>query len=221
MVPLVLFFFSQFVLGIGQTLYYSLGQSYLDDNTLRSNTPMLLAYAMSLRMCGPVAGYGLGYMALKSYIDPTKTPLIDNTDPRWLGAWWMGWIFLGIPMLLLSFLIRMFPSRMQQKQDPCAANEEEPLDGENRERNIEVNGLVKSDKLKNLKGFPAALMRLLKNKVLIFNILASIFYALGSAGYTYFLSKYIEVQFNKSRSNATILIGPLTIAGDYEFFVFY
>lgn len=85
LVPLVLMFMSQFVLGIGTTLYFSLGQSYLDDNTLRTNTPMMLAYAMSLRMFGPVAGYGLGYLSLNLYIDPTKTPLIDNKDPRWLG----------------------------------------------------------------------------------------------------------------------------------------
>lgn len=55
---------------------------------------MMLAYAMSLRMFGPVCGYGLGYLALNLYIDPTKTPLIDNKDPRWMGAWWIGWVFL-------------------------------------------------------------------------------------------------------------------------------
>lgn len=41
-VPLVLIFMSQFVLGIGNTLYYSLGQSYLDDNSKKSNAPMVL-----------------------------------------------------------------------------------------------------------------------------------------------------------------------------------
>lgn len=46
---------------------------------------MMLAYAMSLRMFGPVVGFILGYFSLKVYIDPTKTPLINNKDPRWLG----------------------------------------------------------------------------------------------------------------------------------------
>lgn len=85
LIPLVLLFLSQFVLGIGQTLYLSLGQPYIDDNSRRTNTAMMLAYAMSLRMCGPVAGYALGYITLKMYIDPTKTPLIGSDDPRWLG----------------------------------------------------------------------------------------------------------------------------------------
>ena len=111
-VPLVLIFFSQFVLGIGNTLYYSLGQSYLDDNTKKTNSPMLFAYAMSLRMFGPVVGVVLGYVSLNLYIDPTKTPLITNKDPRWLGAWWFGWIILGLTMLMFSWLIGMFPRVM-------------------------------------------------------------------------------------------------------------
>jgi hypothetical protein len=40
--PLVLIFLSQFVLGIGSTLYYALGQPYLDDNVKKTQTPMLL-----------------------------------------------------------------------------------------------------------------------------------------------------------------------------------
>lgn len=52
-VPLVLIFLSQFVLGIGNTLYYALGQTYLDDNTKKTNTPLLLSYAFSLRTLGP------------------------------------------------------------------------------------------------------------------------------------------------------------------------
>lgn len=43
--PLVLIFLSQFVLGVGNTLYYALGQTYLDDGvTKKKNTPILLAY---------------------------------------------------------------------------------------------------------------------------------------------------------------------------------
>lgn len=40
--PRLMVFFSQFILGIGTTLYYGLGQTYMDDNTKKKNTPMLL-----------------------------------------------------------------------------------------------------------------------------------------------------------------------------------
>ena len=41
-IPRLLVFFSQFLLGIGTTLYYGLGQTYMDDNTKKKNVPMLL-----------------------------------------------------------------------------------------------------------------------------------------------------------------------------------
>lgn len=40
-VPRLLVFISQFILGIGSTLYYGLGQTYMDDNTKKKNAPML------------------------------------------------------------------------------------------------------------------------------------------------------------------------------------
>ena len=50
LLPLILIFASQFVLGIGNTLFYALGQTYLDDGvTKKKNTPILLAYTFSLR----------------------------------------------------------------------------------------------------------------------------------------------------------------------------
>lgn len=51
------------------------------------------------------------------YIDPFKKPLIDNKDPRWLGAWWFGWMILGTLMVLFSGLIGLFPKQLP-KQKP-------------------------------------------------------------------------------------------------------
>lgn len=221
----MLIFLSQFVLGIGNTLYYALGQTYLDDNTKKTNTPMMLAYAMSLRMFGPVVGFLLGYLSLNTYIDPTKTPLINNKDPRWLGAWWLGWIILGFTMLLFSWLIGMFPKELpkmrllrQSSEIPRVLrttndddDEAEPFKNNNTTDLTSDN--QPAEDFPKLKDFPTALMRLLKNKLLMFNILSGIFYILGSSGYITFLSKYMEVQFNKNSSDATIVTGPVTIIG--------
>lgn len=54
-------------------------------------------------------------------------------------------------------------------------------------------------------------MRLLKNKLLMYNLVSGIFYILGASGYITYLSKYMEVQFNRSSSDATIFTGPITI----------
>lgn len=64
-----------------------------------------------------------------------------------------------------------------------------------------------------LKQFPAAMMRLFKNKLLMCNITSAIFYILGASSYFTFMSKYLEVQFHKSAADATIITGPFTIFG--------
>lgn len=56
-------------------------------------------------------------------------------------------------------------------------------------------------------------MRLLKNKLLMFNLVSSVFYILGSNGYMTYLTKYIEVQFQRNSSDATVFTGPITILG--------
>ncbi|XP_037958813.1 solute carrier organic anion transporter family member 74D-like [Teleopsis dalmanni] len=226
-VPLILIFLSQFVLGIGNTLYYSLGQTYLDDNTKKTNTPLMLAVAMSLRMIGPIVGFFLGYISLNMFIDPTKTPLIDNTDQRWLGAWWFGWMFLGTLMILFSGLIGLFPKELPKRRSahynshlPQVLRHEElqvdeglPLgSGFSSNAALDTPTAATSD-FPTLKDFPKALMRLLRNKLLIFNIISGIFYVLGAAGYMTFLTKYMEVQFHKNAQGATIVVGPVSIIG--------
>jgi Organic Anion Transporter Polypeptide (OATP) family len=65
-----------------------------------------------MKMLGPAVGYSIGSFFLKKYIDPSLTPTINNTDPRWLGAWWAGWAVLGSMLLVLALLISMFPHTM-------------------------------------------------------------------------------------------------------------
>ncbi|BFF96362.1 solute carrier organic anion transporter family member 74D [Drosophila madeirensis] len=229
--PLVLIFLSQFVLGVGNTLYYSLGQTYLDDNTKKTNTPLMLAVAMALRMIGPVVGFFFGYISLNTFIDPSKTPLIDSKDPRWLGAWWLGWVILGTLMCLFSGLIGLFPKQLPKRHDPIKHNSHLPLamrhEELKREENLSLSSRFSSNAaldnigagaganadLPKLKDFPRALMRLLRNKLLIFNITSAVFYILGASGFMTFLTKYMEVQFHKNSQSATIVVGPVSILG--------
>ncbi|TMW53195.1 hypothetical protein DOY81_001738 [Sarcophaga bullata] len=226
-VPLILIFLSQFVLGVGNTLYYSLGQTYLDDNTKKTNTPLMLAVAMSLRMIGPIVGFFIGYLSLNMFIDPSKTPLIDNKDPRWLGAWWFGWMILGTLMVLFSGLIGLFPKELPKKTKTLhnshlphvLRHEELQLDeGLPLGRGFSSNAALDTpapgtNDFPTLKDFPKALMRLLRNKLLIYNIISGVFYILGAAGYMTFLTKYMEVQFHKTAQSATIVVGPVSIIG--------
>lgn len=82
--PQVLLFIAQLVSGVGGSLYYTLGVSYMDDNIQKSKTPALISFSYFLRMLGPAIGYGLASFSLKFYISPTLTPTISMQDPRLL-----------------------------------------------------------------------------------------------------------------------------------------
>lgn len=61
-------------------------------------------------MLGPALGYTLASLCLNLYISPSLTPTIDNLDPRWLGAWWLGWFIFAILMFLFALLLGMLSS---------------------------------------------------------------------------------------------------------------
>lgn len=103
------------MLGVGNSLYHSLGKAYLDDNIEKTKTPMVLACVLCLRMVGPLIGFGLGYYMLRVFIDPTKTPLITSKDPRWIGAYWIGWIIIGFAVMVFAILIGMFPREFKSR----------------------------------------------------------------------------------------------------------
>lgn len=55
----------------------------------------------------------------------------------------------------------------------------------------------------------AAIKRLLYNKVLMLNNLASVFYIFGYMAYWIFLPKYIETQYRQSASKASLVTGTV------------
>ena len=114
--PLVLIFLSQFVLGIGSTLYYALGQPYLDDNVKKTQTPLLLGinqWHVTWYSCNtwrlPKSQKIVGFYRLWMFVNLF-------TKACQLAVIWASWIQLplsqrflssltNIPFLFFSFLI--------------------------------------------------------------------------------------------------------------------
>nr|XP_033340984.1 solute carrier organic anion transporter family member 74D [Megalopta genalis]XP_033340986.1 solute carrier organic anion transporter family member 74D [Megalopta genalis] len=228
--PRLLVFLSQFILGIGTTLYYGLGQTYLDDNTEKKNTPMLLGFTFALRTVGPAIGFLLGYGCLSLYIDPSLHPVITKNDPRWLGAWWLGWIILGATMGMFSILIAMFPRHLPKPKTTTAIDTAK-LDGsiplklhltaqEQYMTPMEPRKSLETEYIPTMREFPTAMKRLLTNWLLTFNNLSGVFYVLGASSYITFLAKYLEVQYSKSAAGGTVIAGPISLVGMVLGFLF-
>lgn len=173
--PQLFLFAGQLVAGVGQSLFYTLGAAYIDDNVKKSKTPALISLSYFLRLLGPAGGYALASFCLKIYISPELHPTIDNKDPRWLGAWWLGWLILAASLFGFAFIMCMFP-----KQLPRAALRQR-IASERRKR-----GMKSLEPENNNDEVPASFSdmivtfkRLLCNAVFILNNLASIFYYFG------------------------------------------
>ncbi|KAH8348878.1 hypothetical protein KR084_012110 [Drosophila pseudotakahashii] len=190
--PVVLFFIAQFIGGIGCSLFYAPGLSYMDDNSASSKTPAMLSWSTFLRMLGPAMGFSMVSLCLRLYIDPFKKPLITSKDPRWMGAWWLGWILLTFILTISAFFVGMFPKEMpsaKARRLKAESEDDTPL----AERSFQ-------DMLGSLK-------RLAANKVYVYNMLASILYFFGYMPYWIFTPKYIEIQYRQSASTATMATG--------------
>lgn len=201
--PQVLLFIAQLVSGVGGSLYYTLGVSYMDDNIQKSKTPALISFSYFLRMLGPAIGYGLASFALKFYISPTLTPTITTQDPRWLGAWWLGWIILAFLLFIFASIIALFPKTLPR----AAARKVLAL-----ERNKSATS-IKGDQEPELPASISDMMRtfkrLLTNTTLMCNNLATVFYFMGYTPYWIFMPKYIETQYKQSASVSSLITGTV------------
>ncbi|XP_056646854.1 solute carrier organic anion transporter family member 74D [Diorhabda sublineata] len=205
--PQLILFAAQFISGIGGSLYYTLGISYMDDNVKRSKTPALFSFSYFIRMLGPALGYGLASLCLKIYVTPTLTPIIDNNDPRWLGAWWLGWIILGIVIFFLSTLLALFPKTL-----PRAAVRKELLKrhlSRQQSQTSSIRGNVETDIPTSFKDMIKTFQRVMKNPILMMNNSAAVFYFLGYMPYWIFLPKYIETQYRQSASASSLITGSV------------
>lgn len=141
-----------------------------------------------MRMLGPAMGYALASFCLKIYIAPGLTPTIGDKDPRWLGAWWMGWLIIGCLIFLSGIFLTMFP-----KELPKAAARREAA------------GKKVDEETKPAASFAdmkSTFKRLITNKIYMFNNLSSIFYLFGYMPYWIFSPKYIETIYRQSASTS-------------------
>ncbi|XP_017837173.1 solute carrier organic anion transporter family member 74D isoform X2 [Drosophila busckii] len=219
--PQVLLFVAQFISGIGGSLYYTLGVSYMDDNTKKSKTPALLSLSYFLRMLGPAIGYALASFCLRLYIAPQLHPVINNKDPRWLGAWWLGWLVMGGLLAFSGVFLSMFP-----KELPRAAARRQVEEKRRRERlalqqkesnekdklSVELEAQTPAEPQASFKDMLRTFKRLTTNKTYMCNTLSNIFYLIGYTPFWIFTPKYIEVQYRQSAATSSMVTGTVALA---------
>ncbi|XP_018424986.1 PREDICTED: solute carrier organic anion transporter family member 4C1 [Nanorana parkeri] len=206
---LYVFILGQLLMGVGGTPLYTLGTAFFDDSLPTHKSSLYIGIAYGMSVVGPAVGYLIGSQTLDIYIDFEKkkindVPLSPN-DPRWLGAWWIAFVIVGLTTWLLIMPFSCFPKHL-----PGTAAAQSKRISEAHNNGSE--GIVEAQNIgKTFKDFPLALLLLVKNPVLMALTFASCADAFITTGFATFLPKFIENQFSLTSSFAAILGGGVLI----------
>ncbi|KAK8733338.1 hypothetical protein OTU49_006589, partial [Cherax quadricarinatus] len=214
--PVILLFLSQFFVGIAISIFFTVGVTYLDDNINKKDYPIYYSFTLLLRILGPVLGYLVGGKCLSLWIDPSQSPNLTRKDPRWLGAWWLGYLFIGCGLLFLGSLLFFFPRKLPSTLNREAKKALRQADKDNNKRGVQYFAtLAKSKKLESkptLANLKKALKRLFTNKLWVGNLFNTVVIILALSGYWNFKPKYLENQFRKSATEANYYTGMASFA---------
>lgn len=224
MVAVACFAASNFFRGFGTSIYFTYGTPYLDDNVSKAKMPTFFAFIFAARIMGAPIGFYFSSIALKYYENPLARPFnMTETDPRWIGAWWIGFLVSGTLLLLLSIPLAFFPREFKRPQKSSPAAEAMELDKaeEMNGTEIRLDGPLgdddtdevvtkKSGKKKNdlsLKELPGEIWEIISNPIVLCQMMGNLFRGIGITGYFVFQAKYLEAQFRQSASKAGLVSG--------------
>jgi hypothetical protein len=127
-----------------------------------------------MRLLGPALGYALASFCLKIYIAPNLTPIINNKDPRWIGAWYIGWIVFAIMLMIFALAVSMLPKELPRSAVRKRIEEEKIKRGLKQVEKASVGDTEASisDMIETFK-------RLFKNKVFMLMNIGGIFHLFG------------------------------------------
>lgn len=196
-IVLCIFFASLLSSGIGQTAVATLGIPYIDDNVASKQSPMYMAITIGVRILGPASGFIVGSFCTRWYVN-FSNPGFDPSDPRWIGAWWLGPVVIGSLMMLSSIAMFSFPKQLRGKRKTNAGEAK----GEGAE---EAVATTEVDEKPKLRDFPKTVRRQLSNDILMFRTASCVFHLLPIAGLYTFLPKYLETQFRLTSYDANMI----------------
>ena len=129
---------------------------------------------------------------------------MDEDNPLWIGAWWIGFVVVGCVLLCVAPLMTLFPSIIP------------PPKGKHTDAEAVRKKLEEEEGPSNIKEwweeFFGVAKRLCTNKVYVFTLLSNIFTFLSVIGFAQFLPKYFEFVFRR-RASTSGLVGPVANSG--------
>jgi len=201
-----IFVLANILIGIGAAPLFTIGVSYIDDIVHPKRAPIWLGIFYTWAVVGPALGFGIGGGFLTIYVNPWRDTTLEESDPGWVGAWWIGYVICRVISLLISVPFFMFP----EKYPDTDFIQEERI----KQMSIKRKRKISKEDLNikfHIKELPRQLVNLLVNVPFMCVTIAFSFQALVISGLVSFAPKYIETQFGLSASVGSLISGAVAI----------
>uniref|UniRef100_A0A7E4WBR8 Solute carrier organic anion transporter family member n=1 Tax=Panagrellus redivivus TaxID=6233 RepID=A0A7E4WBR8_PANRE len=199
----LLFILGQTLHGVGSTPLFSIGTAYIDENVSQNASPVYLAIHAVVASIGPVVGLFIGGYFLTIYtdfdrVDMSTVPLKDSSDPRWVGAWWLGFLGCSVAAIMNAFPILMFAKELPEAKrhrmkDVDQVHAVSQVD--------ETDEILKG----NMKALPKAIGNILRNPTFVTCIVLGIFESIVINGFAAFMPKILETILSTTPTKASYL----------------
>ncbi|XP_063971128.1 solute carrier organic anion transporter family member 2A1-like [Lytechinus pictus] len=214
-------FLGQALCGIGGAGFFPLGITYIDDGVPKSSSSVHVAALFMMGSLSPVFAFSMSAFSLALHSDFYKIDVDElgygDKDPRWIGAWWLGYIIYGCILLLTSILFFFFPKDWPHREGTGEELKEMnvPVD---RENSSSPNVYMIKDMMPKegtsimelIKGYIKAMGRLLTNLTYITCLLAICGELAAVAGFFSFVGRYIQTQYDVTPAVTSIILGCVT-----------
>ncbi|XP_051858430.1 solute carrier organic anion transporter family member 2B1 isoform X2 [Drosophila albomicans] len=168
---LAMLFVLQLALGMGSLAYYTLGVSYIDDNSLSQDSPAVIGVILAARAFGQQIG---SFLVLG----------VGLTNV----GWWLGWIILAPCIFVGAVLLGLFPKRLPKTVIHQAAQRIME------QTNLRGFGSQFSTYMDDTNFWPS-LKRLFSNRLLMVNLMSIMFLQSGVLNYTLQEETYLQSRF--------------------------
>ncbi|XP_032077342.1 solute carrier organic anion transporter family member 1A2 isoform X2 [Thamnophis elegans] len=195
--------------GIGEAPIAPLGISYVEDFARAENSPFYIGCLQIATVVGPLLGLMIGSYCAQLYVDigfiNLEEVMINLTDARWVGAWWLGTLVCAFANFLVAIALCFLPKTLikegeEDNTDVTAKRNKSLLQAENKSQaKIKLRELYKD--------FVPYLKSLFHNRVYMLFHCITIFQFSAWIGMITFMPKYLEQQYGISASDAIFYIG--------------
>ncbi|KHJ93025.1 sodium-independent organic anion transporter [Oesophagostomum dentatum] len=201
----LLFVLGQTLHGVGSTPLFSIGTTFIDENVSQKASPVYLAIHAVLTSFGPVIGVFVGGFLLNIYddFDRVDHPPIARNDPRWIGAWWVGFLVSAISALIIAFPILAFARELPEAKRHRAKDVNQC-----HAANADLNEKAPKD----AKQLPVVIMKICKNPTFIVCIVIGIFESIIINGFAAFMPKILETLLSTTPILASYLSSVVIFA---------